>query len=97
MIALMELSAAELMKPMLIDGQLSVGVGVNITHMAATPVGEKVTAIATYVGQEDTLYKFKVEVMDRGGTVGKGIHTRAIVEVSRIMAGTVKRLGTQQR
>ena len=92
MIALMELSAAELMKPLLQDGELSVGVGVNITHLAATPVGEKVTAKATYIGQEDRLYKFKVEVSDRGGIVGKGVHTRAIVEVSRIMADTKKRL-----
>jgi predicted thioesterase len=93
MIALMELSAAQLMVPLLSDGELSVGVGVNITHMAATPVGEKVTAKASYMGQEERLFKFKVEVYDRGGVVGKGVHTRAIVEVARIMAGTKKRLG----
>ena len=92
MIALMELSAANLLIPQLSPGELSVGVGVNITHMAATPVGEEVTAKATFLGMEDRLYKFKVVVSDRGGVVGKGIHTRAIVEVARIMAGTKKRL-----
>lgn len=92
MIALMELSAANLMVSLLKEGELSVGVGVHITHLAATPVGEEVTAKATYLGMEERLFKFKVEVSDRGGIVGKGIHTRAIVEVARIMAGTKKRL-----
>ena len=80
------------MVSLLKEGELSVGVGVHITHMAATPVGEEVTAKATYLGMEERLFKFKVEVSDRGGIVGKGIHTRAIVEVARIMAGTKKRL-----
>ena len=92
MIALMELSAANLLITSLKEGQLSVGVGVNITHMAATPVGEKVTAKATFIGMLDKLYKFQVEVYDRGGIVGKGTHTRAIVDVGRIMIGTKKRL-----
>ena len=39
MIALMELAAARLMRPLLGDDQLSVGVGVDVRHLAATPVG----------------------------------------------------------
>ena len=92
MIALMELSAANLLVSSLNSGELSVGVGVNITHMAATPVGEEVTAKAVYLGKDEKLFKFKVEVSDRGGIVGTGVHTRAIVLVDRIMAGTKKRL-----
>ncbi len=94
MIALMELSAAELMAPLLKDGELSVGVGVNIMHLAATPVGEEVTAQATYLGLSNKLYEFTVIVSDRGGVVGKGTHTRAIINVGRMMSGTKKRLNT---
>ena len=50
MVALMELAAARLMKPLLSDGELSVGVNVNVTHMAATPNNVKVKAVAIYKG-----------------------------------------------
>ena len=48
MVALMELAAARLMKPLLNEGELSVGVNVAVNHLAATPNGEKVIARATY-------------------------------------------------
>lgn len=35
MIALLELAAARMMKPLLSSGQLSVGVNVNVNHLAA--------------------------------------------------------------
>ncbi len=91
MIALMEYSAAQIIEPQLTEGQLSVGVGVNIQHMAATPVGEKVSVKAKFMGMEGKLYKFEVTASDRAGIVGKGFHTRAIVDVSRIMIGAKKR------
>ena len=37
MIAIMELAAARIMKQLLTAEQLSVGVGINIMHLAATP------------------------------------------------------------
>ncbi len=52
MIALMELAAARLMKPLLSKGELSVGVNVNVTHMAATPNDVEVKAVAIYKGIE---------------------------------------------
>ena len=52
MIALMELAAARLMKSLLSDGELSVGIDVNVIHSAATPKGEEVKAIAIYKGME---------------------------------------------
>ena len=48
MVALMELAAARCMKPLLAPGQLSVGVNVNVTHLAATPKGVRVRAEATF-------------------------------------------------
>jgi len=95
MIALMEFAAAEMMKPLLEDGQLSVGVGVNITHLAATPNHTKVIAKATFLGMEGKLYKFKVECFDTGGLVGKGVHTRAIINFDRLVASGKKRVQTE--
>jgi predicted thioesterase len=91
MIALMELAAARLMRPGLGEGQLSVGVGVDVQHLAATPAGIEVRAVATFLGMEGKLYRFKVEAFDAGGIVGQGHHTRAIVRTDRLLAGALSR------
>ena len=96
MIALMELAAARVMQPMLQDGQLSVGVTINVKHTAATPVGGNVRTVATYLGPEGKLYRFKVEAFDDAGPSGEGEHARAIVTTSRLLAGAAKRGPTQR-
>jgi fluoroacetyl-CoA thioesterase len=91
MIALMELAAARAMKPVLQEGQLSVGVSLNVRHTAATPVGCKVRAVATFLAPEGKLFRFKVEAFDDAGPIGEGEHTRAIVSTERLLAGAAKR------
>ena len=91
MVALMELAASRLMKSMLGAGQLSVGVGVNVTHMAPTPPGATARAVATYLGPEGKLFRFKVEAFDGAGIIGQGEHTRAIVTTERLIAGAERR------
>ena len=93
MIALMELAAARLMRGKLEAGQLSVGVGVNIRHLAATPVGIEVRAAATFLGMDGKLFRFKVEAFDKGGLVGAGEHTRAIIGAERLLTGAASRNG----
>lgn len=87
MIALMELAAARCMKSLRQPGQLSVGVGVDIKHTAATPVGVEITAKATFLEQQGKLYLFCIEAFDRGGLIGTGQHTRAIVTTERLLSG----------
>jgi fluoroacetyl-CoA thioesterase len=91
MIALMELAAARAMRPLLQSGQLSVGVTVNIKHTAATPVWCAVRAVATYLGPEGKVYRFKVEAFDEAGPIGEGEHTRAIIGTDRLLAGAERR------
>ena len=91
MIALMELAAARLMKGLLSEEELSVGVNVNVTHMAATLQGDTVRALAKYTGMEGKLYQFNVSLYDAGGIAGEGTHTRAIVKTSRLLQGAKKR------
>lgn len=91
--ALMEATAAKILIPLIQEGQLSVGVEVNIKHTAPTLVTDTVKAIATFTGMEGKLYNFKVEAFDPGGKVGECTHTRAIVTEERLMAGAYKRVG----
>src|SRR5262245_45700030 len=80
MIALMELAAARCMRPMLADGELSVGVGIDVKHKAATPIGSIVRAVATCHTFDGKLYHFRLEAFDEAGSIGEGTHTRAIIK-----------------
>jgi fluoroacetyl-CoA thioesterase len=92
MIGLMEIAAARLMKPLLQEGELSVGVNVEIKHFAPTPVNEEVKAVATYLGIDGKIFQFEVEVFDRAGKVASGKHTRAIVSTARLIEGAHARM-----
>jgi predicted thioesterase len=87
----MERAAAQLMRPLLGAGQLSVGVRVEIIHTAPTPVGAQVVTRARFTGQESKLYWFDVWAEDDGGVIGKGRHARAIVTEERLLATAAAR------
>ena len=91
MIALMELAAARAMRPSLAEGELSVGVTVEVTHAAATPSGETVRATARYRGREGKLYVFELSAEDAGGEIGHGTHRRAIIRTERLVEGARRR------
>jgi predicted thioesterase len=91
MIALMEIAAARLMKSELQPGELSVGVGLDVKHTAATLEGETVRAKATFLGRDGKFFKFTVELFDAAGLAGTGQHTRAIVRTERLLDGAKKR------
>lgn len=91
MIALMELAAARLMKPLLAEGELSVGVNVNADHLAATPNGAELKVVAHYQGMKGKLYSFVIELFDQGGKAGSAEHTRAIVKTERLLKGAQNR------
>jgi len=97
MIALMELAAARAMRPALKPGQLSVGVSLNVKHTAATPVGGRVRAVATYERNDGKLFIFKVEAFDEAGQVGTGEHSRAIIDTARLLEGAARRGGAGRK
>lgn len=92
LVALMELAAARLMRPLLAEGELSVGVSLEITHDAPTPPGARVRATARFLGQEGKIYRFELTAEDGAGVIGRGTHGRAIVATERLVAGAKKRL-----
>ena len=93
MVREMERAAAKLMRPLLAPGQLSVGVRVEVGHLAPTPVGGRVVTRARLAGREGRLYWFEVRAEDAGGVIGEGRHARAIVEEARLLAAAARRFG----
>jgi len=87
MIYLMEVAAAAAIERYLPAGWVSVGAVVNVRHLAATPLGFKVTARAEVTSISDHLVTFAVEAHDGVEKIGEGIHVRAPVEMKRFERG----------
>lgn len=85
-IGLMESAAHAAVVDQLHDGQTTVGVQVNIRHMAATPVGMEVWARAELLEAEGRRLRFKVEAWDQMEKIAEGEHERFIIDVSRFIA-----------
>lgn len=71
MLALMEKAACNIVNPCLDDDTTSVGIGVNLSHDAATAVGKTVTAKAVLVGVDGRKLTFKITVSDNYGTMAR--------------------------
>jgi len=85
LIALMEGAATEALKEILMEEQSSVGIQVNIEHLSATPVGEKVTAFAEITRVDGRHVIFEVRAWDERELIGQGEHTRFIIDIERFM------------
>lgn len=81
----LENTAAAAIQKYLPDGWITVGVVVNVKHLAATPVGVTVTTRAEVLEVGDTTIKFAVEAHDGFEKIGEGTHVRAAVEMNRFM------------
>ena len=88
MAAMMENAALTALQPFLEEGQGSVGTRLDISHDAPTPVGMTVTAEAeiTAVSENGRMVDFRVSAWDEKGPVGKGTHTRAIIQNEKFLA-----------
>jgi len=86
MIGLMENAAWLLVQPELAEGETTVGTVVNIRHLAATPMGERVIATAELVEIDGRRLVFRVTAQDEHQLIGDGTHERARVQLGRFLA-----------
>ena len=83
MINVIEAAALAAVEDLLPQGFQSLGTVLNVRHIAATPVGMKITARAEVTGVEGRTIRFRVEVHDEKDLIGDGTHTRLVVNVAR--------------
>jgi fluoroacetyl-CoA thioesterase len=83
MIYLMEVAAGDAIQPFLPQGWASVGIAVNVRHLAPTPVGRTVVATATVTAVDDKTISFSVTAHDGVEAIGSGTHVRAPIELER--------------
>jgi fluoroacetyl-CoA thioesterase len=80
MVALMEWTCLQLMAPHLDDGEGSLGVHVDVSHVAATPEGFPVTVDAELTALDGRRAWFRVRAHDGADLIGEGRHARFVVQ-----------------
>ena len=86
MIGLMESAAWSLVQSELPEGETTVGTLVHVRHLAATKLGQKVTATAELVEIDGRRLVFQVSAHDERQLIGEGLHERVRVQLDRFLA-----------
>lgn len=86
LVSLMEEAALNAVEGLLPQGHQTVGTRLDITHVAATPVGLRVVARAELTKVEGRRLTFRIWADDERDRIGEGTHERIIVEVARFDA-----------
>ncbi|WP_242694085.1 thioesterase family protein [Proteiniclasticum aestuarii] len=86
LVALMEYASKELVKPGLSEGETTVGVKMDISHLKATVVGGAVRARAELLEMEGRRLHFRIEAYEGEMLIGEAIHDRVMVDAQRFMS-----------
>jgi fluoroacetyl-CoA thioesterase len=89
MIGLMELTCVRLVEPYLDENEQTVGIHVDVRHMAPTNIGQSVTVTAELLEVKDNKLRFSVSaVNDQGVKIGEGTHRRALIDIKQFAGGS---------
>ena len=83
MINVIEAAALNAVEHLLPAGHQSLGTHLDVSHVAATPVGLRVIAVAEILGVEGRTITFRVAARDDVEIIGGGTHQRVVVSVAR--------------
>lgn len=83
LVALMEQAAVAALAAALPPDMTSVGVYLEVHHLAATPPGMAITAQATVVSVDERTVSFELAASDAVEQIGRGVHRRVIVNRDR--------------
>lgn len=91
MILAMENAALEAIKPYFDRGETAVGSHVDVRHLAATPVGRRVTAWAEVTQVAGRRIVFRVWAVDGDERIGEGTHERVLIDFARFNASLARK------
>jgi fluoroacetyl-CoA thioesterase len=93
LIGILERTARQAIAPFLAPDERSVGVELDLRHLAATPLGATVTATARVIGVNGRFVDFQIEARDEHELLLRGVHQRAVIRTSTL----AKRLHSKLR
>jgi fluoroacetyl-CoA thioesterase len=85
MVSMMEMAAMDAMRAYIEPGESSVGMAIDVEHIAATPPGHRVRAEAEVVKCEGRRVDFKVRAFDETEQIGRGTHRRAAIDAAKFL------------
>jgi fluoroacetyl-CoA thioesterase len=94
MINLMEGAALAAVEHLLPAGHQSLGIHLDVRHVAATPIGMRVRATAELTHIDGRTLTFRVEARDETEVIGDGMHQRVVVNVARFDQRVQAKAGT---
>lgn len=80
----LEHAARKAVVPVLEPGESTVGVVVNVQHLAATPLGEKVVCRARVMSVNGTEVSFQLEAHDEHEQIARGTHKLRVIQAERL-------------
>jgi len=86
LVALLESAACSAVENCLDPGRTTVGIEISVKHLSATPVGEKVTAMAEVTRIEGKRIIFEVRAWDEHELVASGSHSRYLIDAEAFMS-----------
>ena len=78
-IQFLERTARHTLTPHLEPDERSVGLEIDIRHLAPTPVGQTIHCRAQVISVEDRKVTFQIEARDQHEVIVRGVHKRAVI------------------
>ncbi len=92
MAAMMEETCMNSVQAELDEGCGTVGTGLTIHHVSATPVGMKIHCVSKLVEVDGRRLVFDVQAFDESGLIGQGMHERFIIENEKFFSKAQRKL-----
>ena len=95
LIGLLERTARFSLAPYLENHERTVGVEIDLKHLAPAPLGAKVTLLTRVIAIDGVYATFAVEARDEHELIAKGIHKRAVIEVEAFTRRAMRKISHQ--
>jgi fluoroacetyl-CoA thioesterase len=93
LIGILERTARQAIVPFLEADERSVGVEIELRHLAPTPLGAHVVVTARVIHLEGRFVDYQVEARDEQELIARGVHKRAVIRVGSFAQRLKRKVG----
>ena len=93
LVGFLERTARETFAEFLDADERSVGIEIDLKHLAPTPIGQTIHCSARVIFVEDKKVTFQIEARDERELIARGLHKRAIIRLEKFSKRVQEKLG----
>jgi len=93
LVGFLERTARETIAEFLDADERSVGIEIDLKHLAPTPIGQTIHCRARVIFVEDKKVTFQIEARDERELIARGLHKRAIIRLEKFAKRVQEKLG----